>query len=187
LKRITKAALGGLAGCALVLGGAQAASGEIPVIRKLFSAPLADLNPAITLDSAEAVLKVTQNPDGTYFLLRVKGINTAAANEDGFAAHLHVGPCEAGNGTAAGDHYNTDVVADGVPYTDLSVEKSSRTEVWFDLFPDENGVAVDQALVQFVPVDDGVMSIVIHQNPNNLVGVAGPREACLPVVTDWTF
>jgi|SRR5215213_10938602 len=183
MKRLTKAALGGIASGALILGATQAAIGELPVSRQIFPGPLVDLNSATTLDSAEAVLKVTETRDGTYFSLRVKGIAAEAGDE--FGAHLHVDGCVAGIGSASGDHYNTDVVATGVPY--LDAVKTPTTEVWLDLVVDEYGVAVDQTLVPFVPVDtNGKMSIVLHQDANNSVGVAGPREACLPLdVPSW--
>jgi Cu-Zn family superoxide dismutase len=188
VKRIIKAALGGLAGGALILGGTVAANGESIVSRQTFSGELTDLNTATAdgpFDSADATVKITETPDGTYFWIRVKGIDPEAAGQE-FGAHLHLGPCVEGNGGAAGDHYNTDVLPGGLLYADAV--KSPETEVWLDLVPNEEGVAVDQTLVPFVPVDaDGVMSIVIHFEPtNDETGKAGAREACLPLsVSSW--
>jgi len=62
---------------------------------------------------------------------------------------------------------------------------SPQTEVWFDLVPDADGVAVDQTLVPFI-TDRGISgerSVVIHMEATNeTTGGAGPRQACLPLV-----
>jgi len=55
---------------------------------------------------------------------------------------------------------------------------STNTEVWFELTPNEDGVAVWQTSVSFVPVDfhaDQIMSVVIHSLGSSA------REACLPL------
>src|SRR5215207_8957197 len=108
MRRITKAALGGLAGCALILGATQSAGGASSVVRQTFSGELTDYNTATTdgtFDSAEALLKVTETPDGTYFWIRVKGIDLEAAGDD-FGAHLHTGPCLEDQPSASLSHYN---------------------------------------------------------------------------------
>jgi hypothetical protein len=90
-------------------------------------------------------------------------------------------------GAKAGPHYNHDVGAEGKTGTDSEI--SPNTEVWFDLVPDQEGVAVDETTVNFRPVDpDGVMSVVIHDGPTNPTsGAAGKfRQACFPVsVPQW--
>jgi hypothetical protein len=191
LRRITKAALGGLAGCALVLGGTQVAS-SASLLKELFSGNLVDLDTdgqttaPLTIgafDSAEASLKVTETSDGgTTFWIRVKGIDLAFAGQT-FGSHLHTGSCAIDNPGGAGGHYQ---------HADPDLTSLREKEVWFDIVPNEEGVAVDRTVAPFVPkdnngVDDGVMSIVIHAkstNPDD--GSAGAREVCLPLdVTTW--
>src|SRR5215213_6178735 len=129
MRRITKATLGGLAGCALIFGATQSAGGAASVVRQTFSGELTDYNTTTTdgtFDSAEALVKITETPDGTYFWIRVKGIDLEAAGDD-FGAHLHTGPCKADEPSLAAGHYNNDTGGTASP----------ETEVWFDLVPDE--------------------------------------------------
>jgi Cu/Zn superoxide dismutase len=196
VRRITKAALGGLAGCALTLGGVQAASGGI-LLQQAFPGWLTDLEadnvgPAPDLlpmtgafDSAKAKLMVTETSNGkTTFSLEVEEIDGFAGRE--FGSHLHTGPCVPGVPTDAKGHYTN-------PGLDPRLPLEER-EVWFKVVPNEDGVAADETVVPYVPKDpdhDGIMSIVIHRDPTNTdpglgtVGGAGPREVCLPLVTTW--
>jgi Cu/Zn superoxide dismutase len=209
LRRITKAALGGLAGCALVLGGAQAANALSAVEYYNYpedadagaSLELKDLQLAAgPFDDARATLRIKETPgDGTRFKLEVQGIDPTVKG-DVFGAHLHTGACVEGAGAEAGPHYKTGGVA------------SPFTEVWFDVWSNANGDATFDASAPFVPVDSlatdpgvpllgvlpspGVMSIVIHVWPTNTklnypndggdIGFAGARQACLPLlVPQW--
>jgi Cu/Zn superoxide dismutase len=189
LRRITKAALGGLAGCALALGGTQLAAGVIG----MFSygdngdGDVTNLPAEGPFDDASLTLQVKKSGDGTNFVLDVTGINPTAAGKE-YGAHLHTGICDplGLNAGMAGPHYNHLVVAEGVPVADAEI--SRRTEVWFDLVPNVDGVARDSTTVKFVPVDpDLVMSIVIHNDATALkTGVAGARAACFPLdVSGW--
>jgi hypothetical protein len=185
MRRITKAALGGIAGCALILGATQAATGEAPVTTYTYAGDLVDLQLTEDgpFDDAQATLRVILTPAGSTWKLRVRGIDETAIAQE-YGAHLHVGECVEGDedGGLALAHYNTEVAA-GKPKV-----VSTKTEVWFELVPDEQGLAEYQAAVPFVPVDpDGVMSIVIHEEPtNDTTGGAGDREACLPLdVSAW--
>jgi superoxide dismutase, Cu-Zn family len=200
LKRITKAALGGLAGCALVLGGTQVASGALSNILKI-QGSAEDLMTTTdgTLDSARAKITINEGTDSTTFSIRVTGIDPSQAGNT-LGSHLHIGPCVEGTGGAAGGHYNH-AAALGVSPAPVSPE----TEVWFDLVADENGMAYDETTVPFVPIDSaltdstgtpGVMSVVVHLLPTNTelnypnnpgaVGFAGGRQACFPVlVPQW--
>jgi superoxide dismutase, Cu-Zn family len=186
MRRITKVALGGLAGCALILGGTQAANGDTPDYY-YYSGDLVRIVPG-PFDGAKATLRIKQtSEDGTGFKLRIEGIDPSVAGTE-FGSHLHVGPCVEGNGGAAGGHYNH---GGGI---------SEQTEVWFDLVPNDNGNVTYNAVVPFVPVDSnpnyipGVMSIVIHMLPTDKtgstptgVGSAGPRQACFPLsVSFWS-
>jgi hypothetical protein len=189
VRRITKAALGGLAGCALALGGVQAASGGI-LLQQAFPGWLVDLNTdnvhtdgtdlTGAFDSAKAKLMVTETSKGrTTFSLEVEEIDGYAGRE--FGSHLHTGPCETGKPNAASGHYTN-------PDLDPALPLEER-EIWFKVVPDEDGVAADETVVPYVPKDTdgdgGIMSIVIHRDPTNVGGGAGPREVCLPLVTTW--
>jgi Cu/Zn superoxide dismutase len=193
VRRITKAALGGLAGCALILGGTQAASGTVPIYYS-YRGNLVDLQPTDgPFDGATASLRIKQtSEDGTNFKLRVEGIKPSAEGIE-FGAHLHVGPCVEGNvgGSMAGWHYNNQMFPAGSLTDYNKAVKSPETEVWFDLAPDDNGITADSTLVPFVPVDaDGIMSIVIHaEHTNPDTGGAGARQACLPLSAplDWVY
>ena len=193
LRRITKAALGGVASCALILGGTQAATGLAPNMTYTWDGPLSDLRPDVPggpLVAASASLQIKESPDeGTGFILRVTGINVSEAKPE-FGAHLHVGPCtervvlptDPGvSPDTTGGHYNSD-----------GQWASRANEVWFTLATDDLGVANDETWVSFNIKDTtspGFMSIVLHElptDPTTPKGVAGAREACLPVVvTGW--
>jgi Cu/Zn superoxide dismutase len=190
LRRITKAALGGVAGCALVLGGTQAAVAAYEVYGD--GGGLIDLRPTAEgpFDGASVSLQVKQSGDGTNFVLDVTGIDASGAGVV-YGAHLHTRACnDTTEGAPAGPHYNDDVV-----YNRLPAEISRRTEVWFDLVPGADGlaeddiVARDSTTVKFVPVDpDGVMSIVVHvAETDHKTGLAGARAACFTLLdaSEW--
>jgi len=193
LRRITKAALGGLAGCALVLGGTQAAS-SASLLKEVFSGNLVDLdadNVALpppgsdglpmtgAFDSAQASLKLTVSGGTTTFAVHVKGIDPDYAGQR-FGSHLHTKKCVENFPGDAGPHYQHT--------QDPDLTTLAEKEVWLEFVPNEEGVAVDRTVVPFVPEDeDGVMSIVIHETfTNPTTGGAGDREVCLPLdVTSW--
>ena len=180
MRRITKAALGGLAGCALALGGTQVASGS-DVIKELMEdlsvgdllAPPPEVDPVdpadIAFDTATATVRIMDTPLGTGFKLRVEGIDTSVAGQT-FGAHLHIGTCSAlPLADTTGGHYRN------VPEEGATPEN----EVWFALVPSANGVATDDTFASFKPV--GAQSIVIHHHANNAQGQAGPKEVCVPL------
>ena len=209
VRRITKAALGGIAGFALVLGGTQVASGALSKILKIqgFAEDLA-LSTEGPLDSARAKIVITENTNSTTFTVRITGIDPSMQGTK-LGAHLHTGPCVEGQATQAGPHYNDEVVKEGkvaptalVPYPDNPAEVSPKTEVWFDFVADAEGMAYDRTTVNFIPDDSdstrkpGVMSVVVHVRETNtdyntpfdgaIVGDAGPRQACFPLsVPQW--
>jgi len=137
---------------------------------------LRDLAPAAAgpLDDARAELLMVSGDGHTAVHLQVQGIDRTAAGRT-FGAHLHVGPCVAGNGAAAGPHYNIDVLAGRTP-----PRIDETTEVWLDFTVTPGGTGHAYARVPFVPLP-GDRAIVIHQDPTDDHGVAGPRLACLPV------
>ena len=141
---------------------------------------LRDLRPTVVdpTDGARSKLtmKIDDEDDGeTEFTLRLKGLDPAAAGRT-FGAHLHFGPCVAGDGPAALGHFNTDVVAGRTP-----ARTTPDTEVWLDFTVTKAGRAEAEASVPFAP-GAGIRSIVIHHDPtHDGTGAAGARLACLPV------
>lgn len=144
--------------------------------KRVFAGELRDLQPATAgpLDHASARLTIADRHGNSRIVLRVTGINRSAAGSR-FGAHLHTGPCVAGDGAAAGPHYNTDVLA-RVPKPKID----RTTEVWLDFTVTAGGKGRAVAHVPFVP-KSGDRSVVIHRDATDLKGAAGPRLACLPV------
>ena len=214
MKRITKAALGGVAGCGLILGATLTASGESPVKYYNYGSTTApvDLGDYSTdpgpFDDATATLRVMVSPEGADFRLQLQQIGDSAAGTL-LGAHLHTKPCIDGDyavldpvtgstlkaaGSQAGPHYNHDVAANDKvlpsalnPDPSNPAEISRDTEVWFDIVASDHGTATFGAEVPFVPIDDGIMSIVIHaDHTNHKTGAAGARQACMPLdVSEW--
>ena len=189
MRRITKAALGGLAGSALVFGTMQAANGASTETYKYTGAMRDVRASAGAYDSTHAkVTIVQQDTDSTQFSIKITGIDISASGEK-VGAHLHIGPCVEGDGDAAGRHYNSEMVPAGTLTVYADAKKNPNTEVWFDLVPsEEDGAASFTATVPFVPKDvDGVMSIVVHIEPTQPIsGFANSRQACFPLsVPQW--
>ena len=66
MKRITKVALGGVASCALILGGAQVASGALSAIfREQSENLLTDLDADRPFDSAKATITIAEEGNST--------------------------------------------------------------------------------------------------------------------------
>jgi len=190
VRRISKAALGGLAGCALILGGTQAAGASMTY---RYNGELIDLQLETegAFDSTRAKVTIVQDDGSTTFSIKITGIDISAAETE-FGAHLHTETCLEGNGGAAGPHYNSQVWPAGTLTAYGDAVKSPKTEVWFDLVPsEEDGAASDQVTVPFVPVDlNGAMSIVIHvESTDEDTGLAGARQACFPLAVpeDWIY
>jgi Cu-Zn family superoxide dismutase len=174
------------------MGGAGVASGALSDILKIqgFSE---DLTTAPStgadeiFDLARAKITIDKETDSrTTFTIRITGIDVSgdpSVAGQTFGSHLHTGPCIEGSGASAGPHYNHDVARSVSP-----AATATTTEVWFDLVPDEDGMAYAETTVPFVPVDDGEMSIVVHQLPTNpITGAAGSRQACFPADVSQLF
>ncbi|HEY6688445.1 MAG TPA: hypothetical protein VI094_19805 [Propionibacteriaceae bacterium] len=174
MRRITKAVLGGFAGCALVLGGTQVASGALSDTYKVTDALTDLLSNDGPFDSARAKTTIVKTPDGgTDFALRVTGIDPSEVPDGGYGAHLHVNSCD--NELGPGGHYRDKPELGGIP----------ENEVWFSLLPDEEGMAYTRTSASFVPVDvDGEMSIVIHVGP---AAAGGDKQACFPLDVSGIF
>lgn len=159
------------AAAAITLVSGAAPAGAHSVVRA--AGPLSDLSgDANTTDGASArVLSVEPGNGTTHVILVLTGLDGSAAGTT-YGAHVHVGPCVAGNGGAAGAHYNTG--DGGVP--------STANEVWLDFTVRPGGVAVSRATVGFEIPSGAAQSVVIHADPTEHgTGAAGARIACLPV------
>jgi Cu/Zn superoxide dismutase len=142
---------------------------------KVFQGPLVDLSTttADPFGDTSAHLVMTPNAHGTLFHLRVKGIDPSAAGHS-YGAHLHAGPCVAGDGAAAGPHYNVSTTSPPVV--------TDQTEVWLDFTATTGGTGAADTIVPFLPAR-GIRSVVIHAEATTPNGTAGPRLVCLPV--EW--
>jgi hypothetical protein len=163
-----------VAGAALV-GTVGALAPAVAGTANVFRGDLADLAPTASgpFDHARAQLVLVGDESAANAVLVVKDVDRSVAGHT-FGAHLHTGPCVAGNGAAAGPHYNHSGVVPPV------VNRS--TEIWLDFTVNGGGNGQSIAQVRWVP-EPGARSVVIHQNPTAADGTAGPRIACLPV--EW--
>lgn len=135
---------------------------------------LTDLQPTSTTptDGAQGSVSAWQTSRGTTVVLRLRGLDRAAAGES-YGAHVHVGHCVAGEPLEAGPHYNST----GQP----PVTVSDQTEVWLDFTITPGGTALAIAKVPFTIDPHGAHSVVVHAMTTGPDGGAGPRIACLPV------
>lgn len=161
----------GLTATALVVAPAMSASagptGPRPVVTA--SGKLKDLaaTPDAT-DGARARFVAVATPLGTRSVLVVTGLAPAAVGST-LGAHIHVGPCVAGQPLAAGPHYNSGGPAD------------ASHEIWLDFTVLPGGVGVADSSVPFTIAPGAARSLVIHAMATGPGGIAGPRLACLPV------
>ena len=158
----------------MLLLGAGAAEGH----SARHGMPLTDLRPLVAdaTDGGSGSVGMHQTPRGTVVLLRLDGLDPSVAGHT-FGAHVHTGPCVAGDGASAGPHYNHDVALG-----DPTPEVSAETEVWLDVTVRPGGGATSVAVVPFVIAPDAARSVVIHAvHTDPTTGLAGPRLACLPL------
>jgi Cu/Zn superoxide dismutase len=136
--------------------------------------PLVDLQPAVAnaTDGAWADLWSVSEDGETWMWLFIEGLDPAAEGAT-YGVHIHVGPCVAGNGAAAGPHYNSN---GGVPTTE--------NEVWLDFEVLPGGYGYAKTAVPFEIAPGTARSMVIHLEPTQAggatPGAAGGRQACLP-------
>lgn len=179
---IAAAALGALLP-ALTLSPAYAddgnpAAGLLDGTVTVDAGPLADLHPdADPTDGASARLLVVRGVVASVAKLEVSGLDPAAAGHR-YGVHVHTGACVAGDGEAAGPHYNHDKATGREP-----ARISASTEVWLDITVDRHGRAHASTVVPFgLPTaGDGIGSVVVHEHPTDHAGMAGGRLACLPL------
>lgn len=163
--------MAGAAMAATLLGGASPAAAEVnPYVTA--SGPLRDLAPstANATDGARArVYAVARGSSTTTVVMMVSGLDPDAVGTT-YGAHVHIGPCVAGNGGAALGHYNSD---GGVA--------TEENEVWLDFTVLPGGYGYAIATVPFQIEEGDAQSVVIHALPTAPGGAAGARLACLPV------
>jgi Cu/Zn superoxide dismutase len=158
-----------MAAAALLAGSSPAAAAVKPYVTA--SGPLSDLAPNTdnATDGASARVYSVAVGDSTYVILLLSGLDPEAEGTT-YGAHVHVGPCVAGNGAAALGHYNSD---GGFPTTE--------NEVWLDFTVLPGGYGYAIATVPFQIEEGDAQSVVIHALPTAEGGGAGGRIACLPV------
>jgi len=156
-------------GAALTLTPAAQAAGIGGLVNE--SGPLRDLAPeASPTDGAFARFVAFPSAGGTRAVLIVTGLKDSVGQTLG--AHVHTGPCVAGQPATAGPHYNT--VGDPTNHGD-------RThEIWLDFTVRPGGFGVADTTVPFVIPPGGAGSVVVHKLPTAPGGAAGLRIACLP-------
>lgn len=171
MRRRTFAWVAGATLAASLLAGVPSAAAARSVVTA--AGPLTDLLPAAhATDGAYArVYAVAPGDANTYFYFVLTGLNPAHAGTV-YGAHVHVGPCVAGNGPAALGHYNTGAGGDPSP----------ANEVWLDFTVLAGGVGFSSTVVPFEIAPGTARSVVVHALATQPgTGIAGGRIACLPV------
>ena len=184
MARFRKTAIAAAAGSALVLAptaayadynhrGVSASSDDRGMSWAYYNGPLTDLSTATpdVFDDARATAIMISVGSASFFRVQIRDINEDKINSAGYGAHLHVGPCKAGDAGPVGAHYNVS--------TDVPPLVNNKTEVWLDFKVNSDGNARPTSSVQFVP-DEGDRSIVFHEKPTDEFGKAGNKLACLP-------
>jgi Cu/Zn superoxide dismutase len=143
----------------------------------LYSGYLTDLSPSTddVFDGAKASAVMIGMEGSSFFRLRITGIDESAAGNE-YPAHLHKGPCVAGQGASALGHYNTQEEA-GFP---APWPVNTQTEVHLDFTVNSDGSARVTANVPFIP-SPGKRSIVIHTDATPPAGSSPARLSCLPL------
>ncbi|HKY15065.1 MAG TPA: hypothetical protein VJM33_09085 [Microthrixaceae bacterium] len=163
----TRLTLVALIAVAALVAATPAGAGSIRAVTS--SDPLTDLSAEVNAtDGTRGVAISVVGHGRTKVMFLVWGFDASRAGEV-HGAHVHIGPCVAGNGAAAGPHWNA---GGGV---------SHHTEVWLDFTITPWGFGLAKATIPHeIPVD-AAGSIVIHASPTAPDGTAGARLACLPM------
>jgi Cu/Zn superoxide dismutase len=137
---------------------------------------LTDLSTATDVtDGARAHVVVAPLDGSTHVSLKLQGLDHLKVGQT-YGAHIHTGPCVAGNGAAAGPHYRHVVAGPATP----------ANEVWLDFTVRQGGVARSETVVPFRIRSGAAHSVVIHALPTSTAppaeaGNAGARIACIPI------
>ncbi|MDQ4068053.1 MAG: superoxide dismutase family protein [Actinomycetota bacterium] len=133
--------------------------------------PLRDLaGNADPTDGAVAHFVAFTSRGTTRAMLFVTGLAPGAVGRT-LGAHVHVGPCVAGQPTAAGPHYNTE---------GPTGPGDRAHEIWLDFTVLPGGIGIADTTVPFVIPAGAAGSVVVHRDHTAPGGAAGPRMACLP-------
>jgi Cu/Zn superoxide dismutase len=187
--RYRRTAIAALAASALLLTSGAAYARELRLQKVAREAPtvssmswadyrgdLTDLSSTDKVfDGARAMAYMMGINDESTFRLNVQGLPESATSKD-YPAHLHEGPCVAGDGAAAPGHYNTQKET-GLP-SPWAI--SDQTEVHLDFKVNSDGSAQITVTVPFIP-KAGARSIVIHSDEPPPPGSSPLRLACLPL------
>ena len=133
--------------------------------------PLHDLQPdgADVTDNAAAGAFVMSSWRGTFVWFGLAALDQAAVGQT-YGAHVHTGPCVAGDPDAAGPHLTA------------GPSPSPETEVWLDVAVQDGRWGIATAAVPFMIPVGGAGSIVVHAQPTDpATGEAGDRLACIPL------
>jgi superoxide dismutase, Cu-Zn family len=191
--RLRTVALAGVAASALLLTSGAAYAGDYDIHRHTSfgsgsggGSQIASMNWAYSsgdlrdlstdtdvFDGARATAFMMGVNGESTFKLYVRGIDESAVGKK-YPAHLHEGPCVAGDGAAAGGHYNTQKEA-GLP-----IVVNGETEVHLDFTVKSERYVRVVTSVPFVP-KAGNRSIVIHSDQKPEAGASPARLACLPL------
>jgi Cu/Zn superoxide dismutase len=138
---------------------------------------LTDLSPTTddVFDGAQASAVMIGIEGSSFFRLQITGIDDNAEGNE-YPAHLHKGPCVAGQGASALDHYNTQEEA-GLP---APWPVNSHTEVHLDFTVNSDGSARATANVPFIPFSEN-RSIVIHTDARAAAESSPAHLACVPL------
>jgi Cu/Zn superoxide dismutase len=138
---------------------------------------LTDLSPTTddVFDGAQASAVMIGIEGSSFFRLQITGIDDNAEGNE-YPAHLHKGPCVAGQGASALGHYNTQEEA-GLP---APWPVNSHTEVHLDFTVNSDGSARATANVPFIPLSEN-RSIVIHTDARAAAESSPAHLACLPL------
>jgi superoxide dismutase, Cu-Zn family len=142
-----------------------------------YTGPLIDVSPdKDVFDGARATVMMIGMNGSTFFRLNVRGVDESADGNK-YPAHVHEGPCVAGDGGAAGPHYNIQKEEKlPAPY-----EVSAQTEVHLDFEVNSDGSARVTVNAPFV-VKPGERSIVFHTDKPPVPPATSPaRLACIPL------
>ena len=142
-----------------------------------YSGYLTDLSPNTddVFDGAKASAVMIGMEGSSFFRLQIMGIDKRAVGK-AYPAHLHKGPCVAGQGALALGQYNTQQEAGfPAPWT-----VNNQTEVHLDFKVNSDRSAQVSVNVPFIPIPEK-RSIVIHAAATRPPGGSPTRLACLPL------